>query len=562
MPQDPYGFGNYFYDVSSSYAPQQPAPQTQAQEQGKLEWIAAINGQSVDEYLNTQAAYQQQDDPIYTQLARSTSDAYGREIQAMEPWQQALNDNYTTNSGTRQQIVDTQRSGLNAATSANNTHLQNMQNSANATAGYTNDLLGSYSSALNNANAMDAGTVGQLGALNGSMRQLTAQGYGADVVSDPSLVGAQQNVYDALGGFASGQYNVTSQAALATADQEALDAQKHALGEFKERIDPRLTDAERAMFMQARMQREMADAANRQANMEELGRRGLGGSTLQLSNLNAGSMETGYQRALVDTQAAGYAGQRAEAALRDYGTLSSTIADQSFRRSFSTGQAADQAAQFNVNTQMQGTLGQGQMATQMRNADDAINTFNKSQRMQQQRFQDQFAADQQAQAWGRGTDMADAQFRQSENLGNRATAYTGQAMGELNARHERQADIGRSGITASGQYTQGLGQLSATQMQGLGDNSRDLSNAATLAQGIAGTATRGQLETNRFTALGSERAAADRASAQAASAASAELERQRQADAEAQERADTTGILGLPYIGSRKGLLTGFGAWG
>jgi hypothetical protein len=541
----------------------------------QLEWIASLNGMSVEQYILSQQQYQQRQAaadaagrvsylekqeagagsskqdildaraalpgarqaasgaqiPVraqpYDTLAQSTAEAYGRQIGAMQPWQQALNTSYETNAASRGLIGDQQAAGLNAATTANNGYLQGLQTSANQTAGYTNDLLGGYSSALNNANAMDAGTVGGLQALNGSMRQLTAGGYGADVASDPSLVAAQQNVYDSLGGFASGEYNVSSQAALATADQEALDAQKYALGEFKTRLDPKLTDAERAMFMQARMQREMSDAANRSANMEELGRRGLGGSTLQLSNLNAGSMETGYQRALTDTQTAGMAQQRAEAALRDYGSLAGTIADQSFRRSFSTGQAADQAAQFNVGVQMQGTLGQGQMATQMRSADDAIGMFNKSQSLQQQRFQDQFAADQQAQAWGRGTDMADAQFTQSRNMSDRATGYSNLAMGELSARHDRQADIARSGITATGQYTQGLGQLSATRMQGLDGNSRDLNNAATLAQGIAGLTTQGQAEANRFTALGVESRAEDRRALEAQTAAGAEADAQR-----------------------------------
>ncbi|HET8938192.1 MAG TPA: hypothetical protein VFN67_32335, partial [Polyangiales bacterium] len=199
MP-DPYDFGNYFYDATVATRPQQLGPQTQSQAQGQLEWIAAINGQSVDDYLQTQAAIERRDDPIYDQLAWSTADAYQREVDSMAPWQQSLNNNFTNNSAARQGIVDRQSAGLDAATSANNAYLQNMQNSANATAGYTNDMLGSYSSALNNANAMDASTVGGLQALNGSMRQLTAGGYGADVVSDPSLVAAQQNVYDSLGG--------------------------------------------------------------------------------------------------------------------------------------------------------------------------------------------------------------------------------------------------------------------------------------------------------------------------------------------------------------------------
>lgn len=308
--------------------------------------------------------------------------------------------------------------------------------------------IGQLGSSLDRADAMDSSNIGQLNALNGSMRQLTAGGYGADVTSNPQDVMNQQNAYDTLGGFADGSHDYTSQAADAYADPDAIAAQKEVMAKLKEQSDPKLTDAERYLYMQSRLQEEQSNRGARDANMRELERSGMGGSTMQLSNLNAGSQQTATTRSLADLGANAKAIDRASAATVNYGNLASTVSGQSFQQAYGRGQAADAASQFNTATQLQGTVAQGNEANQMRTANDALNEFNKSQSLQQRRFQDSYAADQQQQAWGRGVDVSNAGFQQSRDIATNAATKS-------NAGFQQSKDIStNAGILSNAGFMQ------------------------------------------------------------------------------------------------------------
>jgi hypothetical protein len=203
-----------------------------------------------------------------------------------------------------------------------------------------------------------------------------------DVFSDQALVGQQQNVLDSYGDWSSGQYDLSSDAALATADADSLAAQKDALSQFKERSDPKLTDAERFLYLQNRLQQEQTMRGVRDANMRELQRQGMSGSTMALSNLNASSQEAANMRQLGDLGANAAAIKRADANLGNYANLSSTIADQSFGRDFATRSAADRMAVQNNMQRFSGLQGEGQMATAMRSADDNLRVNNQQARFQ------------------------------------------------------------------------------------------------------------------------------------------------------------------------------------
>jgi len=241
------------------------------------------------------------------------------------------------------------------------------------------DQFGNWASGANDVSS-DAGLVGQQQDVYGGFMDYAS---GANAISsDAGLVGMQQGVFDDYGQFASGGMDLESEAATAQADAEALAAQKEALGEFRERMDPRQTDAERFMYMQSRLAQEQSQRAARDANYRELERRGMGGSTMALSNLNASSAEASNTRALQDLGANAKAVDRAEKALVNYGNMSSTIADQSFERDFATKSAADKMAITNNQQRLAGIQGQGQMSTEMRRADDEMRQFNSAQQMQ------------------------------------------------------------------------------------------------------------------------------------------------------------------------------------
>ena len=308
--------------------------------------------------------------------------------------------------------------------------------------------VGELGQSLGQANAMDAANYGQLAGQAAGMRQLTAQGYGADVTANPQDLARQEAAYGAFGDFAGGQYDYTSQAAQAYADPEALAAQKEVMGTLRGQMDPHLTDAERYLYMQNRLAQEQSNRGNRDANLRELERSGMSGSTMALSNLNASSQESATTRALADLGANAKAIDRASQATRDYGNMANVVSGQSFQQAYGRGQAADQASQFNTNTRLQGTIGQANEANQMRTANDALSTFNKSQRLQQQRFQDQYAADQQNAAWGRDVDVSNAGFQQSSNLARNATVKS-------NAGFTQSQDLARNaGALSDAQFTQ------------------------------------------------------------------------------------------------------------
>jgi hypothetical protein len=432
------------------------------------------------------------------------------------------------------------------------------------------NAFGGWASGANDISS-DAGLVGQQQGVFGAYGDW-ASGMN-DVSSDAALVGRQANVADEYGNWSSGAYDLSSDAAGATADAESLAAQKEALGKFKERSDPRMTDAERALYLQSRLQQEQTMRGVRDANMRELQRQGMSGSTMQLSNLNAASQETGVQRQLADLTANKNAIERADKNLGNYANLSSTIADQSFGRDFATRSASDKMAVQNNQQRFAGLQGEGQMATVMRNADDqlrvsnqgmrfaglqgqgtqantmrsqddairsqnqsmrfnglqgqggmlnsmrssddamrtgnanrmlqgagmqgdmannmrsaddALRTFNKSQSMIQQRFQDSFAADQQAQAWNRGTDVAGAQLQQGTNLARNATTGWQAGNTTLGNQWDRYSTEAQAGMTANRDYMTGVGQQSALGMDAISGNRNALAQSGQFALGNEG----------------------------------------------------------------------------
>lgn len=520
-----------------------------------------------------------------------------------QPYVDASYGNYTQQRQNNQQIIGQQQGALGAFSAADagiygdfsqtnrnlagrgDAAVSQMGNTFNQAAGMDAQNVGQLGSSLGNANFLDSQNVGQLGAsldrsnamdaqnygqLQGQaagMRQLTAGGYGADVTANPQDLARQEAAYGAFGDFAGGAYDYQSQAAQAYADPEAIAGQKEVMGKLRSEMDPRLTDAERYLYMQSRLAQEQSNRGNRDANLRELERSGMSGSTMALSNLNASSQESATTRALADLGANAKAIDRSTQATRDYGNLASVVSGQSFQQAYGRGQAADSASQFNTNTRMQGAIAQGNEANQMRTANDALSTFNKSQSLQQQRFQDQYAADQQNAAWGRDVDVSNAGFQQSSNLARNATVRSNAGFTQSQDLSRNAGMLSDAGFTQSGNLSRNAANLGQADLQNIGQQGQQKAaeahagmqmnsdwltgqqnigtmgmqagrdNTAALGQwGDMGFRQSGQdiAATNRNIGLQGEvvsNAAEDRRAAAASAAASAEAEKQRHAAA-------------------------------
>lgn len=522
--------------------------------------------------------WQNQVDQIQAQNARNTA--------ALDPYTQAINQQSANNDANRASWAQGGASAFQSATAGNANLFQGLQGDRATADAQSAAAMDRYAGAINQANSMQSGALSTLqgrydnyGILQANPYQgdaasnpediarqnaaydqlggwasgannissdpgLVAQQQGIlgdfqgwangehDISSDPGLVAMQQGVYDDYGQFASGAMDLESQAAHAQADPEAVAAQKEALGEFRDRMDPKLTDAERFLYMQSRLAQEQSQRAVRDANYRELERRGMGGSTMALSNLNASSAEASNTRALQDLGANAKAVDRAEKALVNYGNLSSTIRSQSFEEDYATKSAADRMAvnnnqqrlagiagqgqmatamrnadddikKFNSTQQMQGLQGagmmantmrsqddamrqgnanrqlagaqsQGEMATSMRNAGDALNMFNKEQQGIQLRHEDDFNAQQQRDAWQRDAGMFDATSRTAEGLSTREGQFAEAGLKASDAQFGRGLSTATTGIGLNRDYVEGYDKLSDNASQDRRDKMTEL----------------------------------------------------------------------------------------
>ena len=543
-----------FWSAVNNQTPEQfftAQDEYQTQQKKQDLYQRAQNG-DIDALNELEAINRQEENANWSQFQGDQAQQGRDQLAGLAPYGDAFNTAFNNNQTARNNNIAGQSAAFNSATAGNAGLLQQSQAARNASNAWDQSTLSAADAGYAQARGMDASNVGNLQALNGTMQQLQASPYVGDVVSDPGLVGMQmssyndfgnwasgandvysdpglvgmqQGVYDAYGGFANGDYDLTSQAATAQADAEALAAQKEALGEFRDRMDPKLTDAERFLYMQSRLAQEQSQRAMRDANYRELERRGMGGSTMALSNLNASSAEASNTRALQDLGANAKAIDRAEKALVNYGNMGSTIADQSFQRDYATKSAADRMAinnnqqrlagiqgqgqmstamrnaddamkNANANRQLEGTKGQAALATDMRNASDAIAMNNQNQRAVQSRFQDSYRADQQQQAWQRGTDISSAQFRQSENLSRDTANRANTNIAASNNAFDRAATTTNQGIGANRDYMAGYDALTGRQNEAMRDNSADLSRSADFALGTAGIQAGAQRDVN------------------------------------------------------------------
>jgi hypothetical protein len=255
--------------------------------------------------------------------------------------------------------------------------------------------------------------------------------------ANPQDIANQEMAAGKLQGIANGSLNVVNGAN----DPAAFAAEHDALNQLGALTTPQNTAAEKFILEQNRLNQEQQESASRAAIMSDMRRRGMSGSGMEIGQNALAGAQTSENRLLGDLGAQAQAVNRAMVALQGYGNLSSamnaegnqvgefnsnlqaqaeqaasqayaTLRAQGFSEDYARKAAADQMAQFNVGVELQGSEASGQLASNMRSqsfneafsrgsAADQVGEFNKSQSLIQQRFQDQYTADQMAALTGR-----------------------------------------------------------------------------------------------------------------------------------------------------------------
>lgn len=470
------------------------------------------------------------------------------------------------------------------------------------------NALGNYTSGLNQLNARNDATINQLTGTYDQLRTpLTANLVSQAAIADPQALAAQNEALGMLGGTANGALDYTSQAAGAYADpryvamrdqgladlyevsqgskdvhvgQEDPAAYAYAMDALQKASDgtnPAVSDAENFLYEQARQGWEMDQRGLDAAKMSNLRRRGMAGGGAELTQNALGSQQIAQQRVLSDLAASAQAVARAQGMLQLQGQLGtqlnseanalatgnanrqlqalgmyeqgSEVAQQSsFDQAYKRGMAADQASRDNQATRLSGQIAYGNQANAMQ--DDAYNRGVAADQMAQ--YNKNFEQAERDALWGRSTDLAGAQLnasaQNSNNLSNSFNATTS----VLNNNYVRDAAYVNAKDLGNQRENQGNQQQLANRLgvQGaqIGVNNTGFNQGAqTIGQGINNTQwLTGATIQNNGQIAGSH--AANNAAMNAALAANAE-----------QHRADNTGIFGLPIIGSRNGLLGGFG---
>lgn len=365
--------------------------------------------------------------------------------------------------------------------------------------------LANYQSGLSGLTNTNNNLVSNLGSTYGSMPQLQSTlqanqlaSQAAQAYANAGDVANQQSAARALQGIANGSkdvdfyslpgisdlkaaYNGSQDVHSGDEDPGAYAAQQDALSEFKSRSDPHVTDAEKFLYEQSRRAQEQDERNNRSAVMTNLRQRGLSGASSEIADAAIGGQRASNDRLLADLGANAQAVARAENDLQNYGGLASTM----------TGQAND-LAKTNANNRLQ-ALGQytgigadvntgnmnrqatGQQAASAAYSDlrqqgfdenykrgtaaDAMSQFNENNRVDVQKYNQNYASSERDAAAQRAQSLANTGLNASQlnalNLTNSNTAATN----ANNATYGRNKDVLGSQDTTNTRQINAAGAL-------------------------------------------------------------------------------------------------------
>lgn len=238
---DPYGFGNYFYDatVPGQSTGLQPAGS------GQIDWIAALNGQTTQDYLASQAAYQRNGNvaPPTAQQQWTNAGLNGTGLQNAL-WEQeqreaetrrllnAQTDAANTGLGVMFEgydpIINQSRDRANYLQGINGQMGQQVAGQALTSNQMRSDALGAYGNAIGSLGAWDQQNLAGLRSAANAPMQMTASAYVGDAQSDPADIARELQAYGQLQGAANGSLDQTSRAAQAYADAGDIARQRAA----------------------------------------------------------------------------------------------------------------------------------------------------------------------------------------------------------------------------------------------------------------------------------------------------------------------------------------------
>lgn len=459
------------------------------------------------------------------------------------------------------------------------------------------DALGEYGSTLRGLNARNDALIGGLGGVYQDLSNPIA----ADLALDPQALAAQQEALGFFQGGMNGALDYQSQAAMAYADPryvamrdqgladlyavsqgskdvEVGEADPKAYADAMAALDqasalsnPAVTDKENFLYEQARQRWESEMRGVQQAKMSNLRRRGMGGGGAELTSAALANADISQKRVLADLAASAGAVDRASEMLKLKGALATNLNDagnalatgnanrqlqalglyqqgaetaqqSSFDQEYKRGVAADSAAANNQQTRLQSGIAYGNQANIMQ--DDAMELDWRNK---------QIEIGERDALWGRTTDYVGLGLNANAQNANNATNLFQGVTSVANNNYVRDRDVIQGHDLASQREWMGQqGQLD--RRLGVQGTQIGVNNTNTGVQsGVIG-----QNMANNQWSMGvmMQQQQADMADRAARSAALDSA----LAAIDAQERSDSEGIFGLPIIGSRNGLLGGFGA--
>jgi len=469
--------------------------------------------------------------------------------------------------------------------------------SAGAANGASTQSLAAYTSGLRDLNSRNDAAISSLGGVYDNLStplQSTAN------IADPQALAAQQNALGMLGSTAAGGLDYTSVAASAYADPKYTAMRDEGLSDLRgvsrgskdvhvgqedpaayasamqalmkagSLTNPGVTAAEQLIYEKARQDQEMQERGLSSARMSDLRRRGMAGGGAELTQNALDSARISQDRTLTDLGAAAGAVQRSNQMLQLQGQLASGLNAQgnqlatsnadrqlaalglfetgaeraqesSFDQTYKRGVAADTASANNQQTRLQGQVGYANQANTMQ--DDAF---------QRNSWKDSFDQKERDALWGRTTDKTALTLNaNSQNSNNMSNIFSGE-QGVINGNYSRDKDVISAVDLANTRKVQGADKQTDRRLglsgETIGVNNSGLQNDASIVGMTIGNNT-----WNGTNLIKNDQVAMGRSDANKA-AMDAEL-----AAADQQDRADSEGIFGLPIIGSRKGLLGGFG---
>lgn len=221
MANDPYGFGGGG---------------------GQLDWIAAINGQTPEQYVASQQAIQNAGKPTaqdqwinngYT--GAGVGPAMFNQQQQEAQWQANFSadtdntNNYLSSlSNSYDPIINQSRDRANYLQGINGQMGSQIANQATTSNNMRTQALGGYGTAVGNAGAWDMQNFGNLQSAANAPMQMQASAYVGDAQSNPADLARQNAAYNQLQGIANGSLDQQSRAAQAYADAGDVAAQRGA----------------------------------------------------------------------------------------------------------------------------------------------------------------------------------------------------------------------------------------------------------------------------------------------------------------------------------------------